>query len=90
MSNEFIPAVDLALPLRQDGAVESLVAVVAREARFVPGAPSTAHQLCDEHLERRSIDNAKGDNIRLQFLLMYVDHFSRKKQNKSIIDTFNK
>ena len=57
LSNEFIPAVDLALPLRQDGAVESLVAVVAREARFVPGAPSTAHQLCDEHLERRTTDN---------------------------------
>ena len=50
------PAVDLALPLREDGAVEALVAVVAREARFVPGAPRTAHQLCDEHLEKDEIN----------------------------------
>ena len=44
------PAVDLALPLCDDGAVEALVAVVAREARLVPGAPGAPHQLGDEHL----------------------------------------
>ena len=48
-----VPAVDLALPLSEDGAVEALVAHVAGEAGLVPGAPGAAHQLRDEHLQRR-------------------------------------
>ena len=50
---DYVPAVDLALPLREDGAVEALVAHVAGEAGLVPGAAGAAHQLRNEHLQRQ-------------------------------------